>query len=101
MAPEPQSRSATKQETLDNAWLDHPRCLLRVDQRQRHHAAQFTGLIMTYDLSPVRRWLTMFARATPLRPRHRCRHYASASITRYIAGCFRFLTFTQCFDLPA
>jgi hypothetical protein len=25
---------------------------------------------------------------------------ANASITRLIAGCCRFFTFTQCFDLP-
>jgi hypothetical protein len=109
MAPEPQRRSATKQETLDDAW-----CLLRVDKRQRHHAAQFTGLIMTYDLavrfvdgsqcSPGRH---LFARATAPGRRWRLRSmvgglfanspavaYASASITRYIAGRFRFLTFT-------
>ena len=27
--------------------------------------------------------------------------YRNASITRLIAGCLRFFTFTQCFDRPA
>jgi hypothetical protein len=33
-------------------------------------------------------------------PRPTAAPYENASITRSIAGCLRFFTFTQCFDLP-